>query len=70
MDVLATLSDTEEMSVMRVVIHHYDDKKMKGTPVVFRGRAWRTAWRYLAFLDERKTKLMFEEMGKVWEKLP
>jgi len=55
---------------MKCRIEHYDTNGMKGVPLVFQGRAWRTAWRYLAFLDERKTKTLFEEMGKAWEKLP
>ena len=55
---------------MRCRIEHYDDKKMIGVPVVFQGRAWRTAWKYLAFLDERKTNKLFDELGKAFERLP
>ena len=49
---------------MRCEIKHWDDNKYKTTPLTFRGRAWRTAVRYLRFLDDTKTTALLDSFKK------
>ena len=48
----------------RCEIKHWDDNERLTNPVYFRGRPWRTAFRYLAFLDDTKTSRIVDFIEK------